>query len=109
MFVALKEAVVSVIMMMRVKGDPAALESYAVDNAEQLQRIAQEGKAKGCMHHQFAVADGEVVVIDEWPSETAFRDFFDNQAEIPEVMKKAGAKGKPEVTFYRKLDTADQF
>ena len=99
----------SVIMMLRVKGDPAALENYASDNAEQLQRIAEEGKAKGCVHHLFAAADGEVLVIDEWPSEEAFREFFDNQAEIPEVMQKAGAKGKPQVTFYRKLDTPDEY
>ena len=41
--------------------------------------------------------------------EEAFREFFDNQAEIPEVMQKAGAKGKPQVTFYRKLDTPDEY
>ncbi|GIH06082.1 hypothetical protein Rhe02_41490 [Rhizocola hellebori] len=99
----------SVIMMLRVKGDPAALESYASNHGETLKKIASEGKAKGCIHHHFAAADGEVLVIDEWPSEEAFRDFFDNQAEIPEVMAKVGAKGKPEVMVYRKLETPDSF
>ena len=45
-FVAFEEAGVSVIMMLKVKADPAALKTYASSNGDKLKRIAQEGKAK---------------------------------------------------------------
>ncbi|WP_020523918.1 hypothetical protein [Catelliglobosispora koreensis] len=99
----------SVIMMLRVKADADELEKYASTHAEQLRRIADEGKSRGAIHHYFAAADGEVVVIDEWPTEEAFQSFFDSQKEIPEVMKGAGAKSQPEIKFYRKLSTPDEF
>ena len=99
----------SVIMMMRVKGDADELEKYANAHTEQLRRIVDDGKSKGLIHHYFAAADGELVVVDEWPNEEAFQSFFDGQKEIPEVLKGAGAKGKPDIKFYRKLTTPDEF
>jgi heme-degrading monooxygenase HmoA len=99
----------SVIVMLKVKGDPAALEAYAGTHADQMRRIADDGKAKGAVHHLFAAGDGEVVVIDEWPDEASFKKFFSSQAEIPEVMKGGGTKGTPEITFLRKLATHDSF
>jgi heme-degrading monooxygenase HmoA len=99
----------SVIMMLRVKADPDALERYANENADQVKRIAEDGRSKGAIHHYFAAGDGEVVVIDEWDSEESFQGFFDSQAEIPEVMQAAGAASEPEVTFLRKLSTPDEF
>lgn len=55
----------TVIMMLRVKADVAAFESYAAANGEQLTRIAEEGRSRGAIHHMFTAADGELVVIDE--------------------------------------------
>ena len=98
----------SVIMMLRVAGDPAELEAFAQENEEMIQRIAADGKSKGAIHHRFLGGDGEIVALDEWPSEEAFQAFFDGQEEIPNVMQ-AVAKGEPEVTFLQPLDTRDEF
>ena len=98
----------SVIMMLRVPGDPDALEQYAQENSEQLKRITEDSRSKGAIHHAFFGADGEIVVIDEWPDEESFQSFFDGQDEIPQIMQ-AIAKGEPKVEFLRPLKTGDDF
>jgi hypothetical protein len=100
---------VSVFMIMRVPGDPVGLEQYTNANAEMMQRIAAEAKTAGATRHAFAAGDGEVLVIDEWPNPEAFQRFFDSQKEIPKLMQEGGAKGSPEISFYRRLDTPDIF
>lgn len=99
----------SIFMILRVSGDPDGFERYANANAEMLQRIAAAGKAAGATRHAFAAGDGELLVIDEWPDAEAFQRFFDSQKEIPKVMQEGGAKGSPEISIYRKLDTPDIF
>jgi hypothetical protein len=100
---------VSIFMILRVPGDPAALEQYANANADMMQRIAAAGKAAGATRHAFAAGDNEILVIDEWPSADAFQQFFDAQPEIPRLMQEGGAQGAPEISIYRKLDTPDEF
>jgi heme-degrading monooxygenase HmoA len=99
----------SVIVQLRAKGDPAALEKYAAANADQMKRIANEGKKSGAAHHLFAAGKGEIVVIDEWDSLESFQKFFQGQSEIPQMMAAAGITGEPEITSYRVLDTKDAF
>src|ERR1700755_389727 len=99
----------SVMMVLRVKADVEAFERYAGENAEQLNRIAGEGRSAGAIHHLFSATDDEIVVIDEWPDEGSFQGFFDSQTEIPDVMAAAGAQGAPDISFYRVIDTSDRF
>lgn len=100
----------SVIAMLRIKGNPADLERYAAGpGGEVMRRIAEAGKAAGAISHRFAGGDGEVLVIDEWPDEQTFQAFFAGQPEIADVMRDGGAQGPPEMSFYRVLDTPDQF
>ena len=99
----------TVVMIMRVKADPAKLEKYANGNADQIMRIADAAKDLGATRHMLAGGDGEVLVIDEWPSEADFQRFFASQPEIPAVMQEAGVQGEPQVSFYRKLETPDVF
>jgi quinol monooxygenase YgiN len=99
----------SVIMMLRAKGDPAALETWANDNADRLTRIADDGREAGCIHHMFAASKDEIVVIDEWPNEAAFKQFFASQGDIGNVMKAAGVKGEPHFTYLRKMSMPDEF
>jgi hypothetical protein len=74
-----------------------------------MRRIAAAAKAAGAIRHTFAGSDSETLVIDEWPDEASFHSFFASQPEIADVMREGGAKGPPVTTFYRKLDTGDQF
>jgi hypothetical protein len=99
----------SVIMMLRVQADVDAFERYAAENSETLERVSADGREKGAIHQFFAAGDGELVVIDEWPDEASFQGFFEGQTEIPGIMQAAGATGEPQVTFFRKLETSDQF
>src|SRR5690349_11182668 len=100
----------SVMVIMRIPGDPADLERYAAGpGGDIMRRISEAGKAAGAIHHMFAGGDGEVLIIDEWPDAQSFETFFGSQAEIPDVMRDAGAKGAPQMSVYRKLDTPDQF
>ena len=99
----------SVFMILRVQGDPNTLEQYASSNAEMMQRIADAGKAAGAILHAFAGSDNEILVIDEWPDEGSFQRFFNSQPEIPRLMQEGGVTGAPQISFYRKLDTGDEF
>lgn len=99
----------SVFMILRIKADPNALEKFANANAELMTGIGQAGKAAGATRHAFAAGGGDVLVIDEWPDEATFQTFFDSQPDIAQIMQAAGAQGAPEISFYRKLDTPDEF
>ena len=99
----------SVVMILRINADPNALEAFANAHAELMSGIADAGKMAGATRHTFAAGDTEILVIDEWPDEATFQSFFDSQPDIPRIMQAAGAQGAPEISFYRKLDTPDQF
>lgn len=72
-------------------------------------QVADRAKERGCIHHRFAAADGDVIVMDEWESEDAFRGFFDASPEIPEVMREAGVTDEPQISFCRPLRMGDEF
>lgn len=93
----------SVLMTLRVKGDPSKVESQA----ETLRGITEKGKAQGIISHHFYGTSDEVLVVDEWPDEESFHAFFESTPEIQEVMSQAGVTTAPEITFWRHLDTGD--
>ena len=100
----------SVIVVLRVPGNPADLERYAAGpGGDAMVRIADAARAAGAIRHSFAGGDNEVLVIDEWPDEQSFQTFFASQAEIADVMRDGGAQGPPQTTVYHKLNTPDQF
>jgi quinol monooxygenase YgiN len=99
----------SVLMTLRVAGDPKRLEEFAAEQAEMMQTILDRARSGGCLSHYFYGSDdGQILVVDEWESAEAFQRFFDSSPEVPQVMAGAGATGDPEVTFWRKLDTNDE-
>ena len=48
----------------------------------------------------------EVLVIDEWPDEATFQQFFDSTPEIKDLIDRAGA-GQPDINFWHHLDVDD--
>ncbi len=100
----------SVIVVVRVPGDPSDLENYAAGpGGDVMRRISEAGRAAGAIRHTFAGGANEVMIIDEWPDGESFEKFFGGNPEIGDVMRDAGAQGAPEVSVYRKLSTPDQF
>jgi quinol monooxygenase YgiN len=94
----------SVLMTLRVSGNPKAIE--AIDPAF-LKNIADRGREYGVIRHRFYGTDDEVLVVDEWPDEESFRRFFDASPEIKDVMAEAGVTTEPTIEFWRELDTDD--
>jgi quinol monooxygenase YgiN len=98
----------SVIMTLRVQGDPEKLEQLARENPGTLPAIAERAKAAGAIAHRFYGADGQIVVIDEWPDAETFQRFFESEQATIEPLMREVATGEPEITFWRKLETGDE-
>jgi hypothetical protein len=102
-----EEAEMSVIMTLRVSGDPQALERLAKDDPGRVQRIVESAKSHGLIAHRFYGSEGKIMVIDEWPDPQSFQTFFgEMEAEITPMMQ-AVATSEPEIVFWTKLETGD--
>ena len=97
----------SVFMTLRVKADPKRLEAMYEADPQRFAEVAKKGKALGATFHRFAASDDELLVIDEWPDEAAFNQFFSSTPEIPKIMADAGVTEQPTITFHRRLDLGD--
>ncbi len=97
----------SVIMTLRVSGDPDKLERLAAEQADFIRGISERAKEAGIIAHRFYGGEGQIMVVDEWPDPESFHRFFEQeQAAIGSMMEQV-ATGEPEITFWRKLETGD--
>lgn len=94
----------SVLMVLRVSGDPKAVEAY--DQAA-IQGVAARGKAAGALRHRFFTNGSEVVVVDEWPDRETFQRFFGEETEIGQIMAAAGVTSEPSVEFFERMAVDD--
>ena len=86
----------SVIMMMRVSGDPARFEETVAAEAEAIGRIMEVAKSNGLIAHRWYGSDGEFMAVDEWPDEASFNAFMEQaQSDIGPVMEAAGVTSQP--------------
>ena len=99
----------TVLMLLRVKGDGRKVEQYAAEEPGKLKAIVERAKSNGLIRHRFFATADEVIVVDEWPDEASFQRFFDSSPEIGEIMARAGVTTQPEITFARQLDVDDSF
>ena len=98
----------SVIMTLRVSGDPDKLEQMARENPDAIPAISARAKEHGVIAHRFYGSDGQIMVVDEWPDAASFQAFFEaEQATIGPMMAQV-ATSEPEITFWRKLETGDE-
>jgi heme-degrading monooxygenase HmoA len=102
----------SVIMALRVKGDPQNLESFAGQNQARMEEILEQAKQNGLIAHRFYGSDSgdEIMVVDEWPDPESFQRFFEgSRDQIQPLFAEAGISEEPQPTFWRKLDTHDEY
>jgi quinol monooxygenase YgiN len=101
----------SVIMTLRLDGDPAKMEEYAAANSEKLQGIVETAKGHGLIAHRFfGSEDGKMLVIDEWPDAESFQAFFAEAApDIQELTSAVGVTNQPQPEFWRVLETHDKY
>lgn len=98
----------SVIVTVRVSGDPAVFEEQVAAQAEAIGRILDVAKSHGLVAHRWYGADGEFMAVDEWPDAESFQAFFEEaQPDIGPLMQSAGVTSPPDVTFWRTLETND--
>jgi hypothetical protein len=100
----------SVLMTLRVDGDPKELERRAAGNPDAIRAISDKAKEHGLIAHRFyGSEDGKILVLDEWPDPESFQAFFaEAGAEIEPLMREVGATAEPEVTFWRELESHDK-
>ena len=94
----------SVLMTLRVTGDPKAIETA---DQQMLDTVVERAKEHGLISHHFFGSDNEVLVVDEWPDEQSFKAFFDSSPEIGELMAAAGVTSQPTIEYWRPLDFND--
>ena len=99
----------SVIVIGRMKADPAAVQKLWADREADFMTVQTEAKAAGALHHRWGLGDGEVVIIDEWPDGASFQNFFGGNAIIPSLMQEAGITAPPEFTIVEAATGPDQF
>ena len=101
----------SVIVTLRFTGDAAKLEEFAAANDGHMQGIIEAAKGHGLIAHRFYGSDDDkLLVVDEWPDPESFQAFFaEQQPQIEPIMRAAGVTSEPEVVFWRKLETDDDY
>ncbi len=99
----------SVLVLVKFQGDTARFRQAIAERGDEFERIADQAKAAGAIHHRFGVSDGFVIAADEWESAEQFQQFFAN----PELQAFIGSAGAapvpPEVTFAEAISSPDQF
>jgi hypothetical protein len=99
----------SVIVTIRVSGDPGSFEQQAAGSADAIGRIMDVAKRHGLIAHRWYGADGQYMAVDEWPDRDSFNAFFNEaQPEIGPLMQAAGVTSPPDVTFWRPLHLGDE-
>jgi quinol monooxygenase YgiN len=97
----------SVIMTLRVSGDPDKLERLAAEQADVIRGISERARAAGAIAHRFYGSEGQIMVVDEWPDPESFQRFFEAEQEAIGPLMEQVATSEPEITFWRKLETGD--
>jgi quinol monooxygenase YgiN len=100
----------SFIVTVKIPGDTNAFTKSLEERADEYREISGRGRTAGAIHHQFAVGDGFILVVDEWESAEAFQKFFSD----PELKNFIGSVGgdpnaAPEITVGQAIDSPDRF
>ena len=85
----------SVIVIGKFQGDTAKFRQSLVERAAEFEKIGEQGRAAGALHHRFAIGDGFVLVIDEWESIGQFQQFF-SDPELQAFIGEIGADPAPQ-------------
>ncbi|MFC6162828.1 hypothetical protein ACFWUU_22595 [Kribbella sp. NPDC058693] len=98
----------SVLMTLRVTGDPTAIEKLGADNGALFEGVIADASSRGLISHHFYGSENELLVVDEWPDEASFQAFFANSGpQIEQMMAAAGVTAQPAIEFWRHLEVGD--
>lgn len=97
----------SVLVTVRFTADPRTAEKVAEGNPDRMGAIIDDARSRGLIHHRFYAREGELLAVDEWQTAEGFRDFFDHNETIPQVMRDIGVTDRPRVEVWREVDLKD--
>ena len=98
----------SVIVIARATCDTEKFVELFTSHKDVFERVAEQGRSMGAIHHRFFVGDGEAGFVDEWDSAESFQAFFQGNDEIPGLMQ-AAAFQPPDIAVYQAVDSPDLF
>jgi len=78
-------------------------------NGPLLEEITEDTKKRGAIHHQFAIGEGEIIVIDEWDTAESFQAFFDGNPQVEKVTVDLGVQGAPTIEVFEKGEALGTF
>jgi len=94
----------SVLMVLRVTGDPKGVEAT---DPEVFKRVVDKAVGMGALKHKFFTNGSEILVVDEWTDVESFQAFFSSTPEVPEIMAAAGVTTEPTVEFWQPMAVDD--
>ena len=98
----------SVIVTGWFMADPDTWEQVTKEKRDEVMALAERAKEAGVIAHRFYGSEGQVMVIDEWPDEQSFQQFYDSvQEEVVPMLAEIGSS-EPQIRFWRVLDTPDK-
>ena len=99
----------SVLVIGKFQGDTAKFRQSFTERAGEFEKIAEQARAAGGIHHRFGVGEGFVVIVDEWESVEHFQQFFGNPELQAFVGSIGAAPAPPELTIVEAVSTPDQY
>ena len=73
----------SVLVIGKFQGDTATFRTSLTERAAEYEKIAQDARAHGAVHHRFGIGDGFIVLVDEWQTVEQFHQFFAVGTQLP--------------------------
>ena len=99
----------SVLVSMKVSGDTDAFQKALAERGSEFKEIGDRARDVGAIHHRFGIADGVVLVIDEWESAEQFQAFFGDPKLQAFMGSVGGSPTPPEITITEAISSPDQF
>ncbi len=94
----------TVLVTVRVTGDAKGLESV---DPSVFESVVAKAEGMGATKHRFFTNGSEILVVDEWPDQATFQEFFEGTPEVPEVMAAAGVTEQPTIEFWERAGVED--
>ena len=98
----------SVIVLVKFRGDPDRVGSMMKDQPATFETIAAEARRHGGVHHRIAVRGSEILIIDEWQSVEDFDTFYPKSGLL-EVLDDLGFAEAPEVGYWDPIPDPSEF
>jgi quinol monooxygenase YgiN len=98
----------SVLVITKFNGDSAMFRQGLNERTAEFQKVVDDARGEGCLHHQFGIGEGFALVVDEWESVEQFQRFFSNPA-LQAFIASTGASPEPPQIIVAEAQTTTQF